>query len=142
MDLELDAPLIPGCRWVEAPPEGGVRPIEPWNIAEKLGFEALRLFWLTHIAPGQWRGRHAHRESILATFCVSGRCQITLDDARQKQVVTLDANGPGLVVGPWIWHELYDFSPDAVVLVVASTRYDEAEYMRNYAAFLEEAAVR
>lgn len=142
MELERDTPLMSGCRWVEAPAEGGGRPIEQWSIDEELGFETPRLFWLTDIAPGQWRGRHAHRESILATFCVSGRCRITLDDARRKQVVTLDDNGPGLIVGPWIWHELDHFSPDAVVLVVASTRYTEAEYIRNYETFLREAAAR
>ena len=67
---------------------------------------------------------------------------MTLDDAEQKQVVELKENGPGLLVGPWIWHDLYDFSPNAVILVVASTHYNEAEYIRDYERFIREATER
>lgn len=50
--------------------------------------------------------------------------------------------GPGLVIGPWIWHDLFDFLPETVVLVGASTLYNEAEYIREYDAFLREAQKR
>ncbi len=83
-----------------------------------------------------------HRESILATFAVAGGCRMTLDDGKQKQVVELTENGPGLVIGPWIWHELYDFTAGTAIVVAASTKYDEAEYIRNYGTFLQEAARR
>ena len=137
----LNTPPLPeGCRWV-APLVGG-NGGETQSIAESLGFEAPRIFWLTNIADGQWRGRHAHRESILATFAVVGSCRLTLDDAKQKQVVELKEDGTGLIVGPWIWHDLYDFSPGAVILVVASTHYNEAEYIRDYETFIREATER
>lgn len=142
METANNLPLMPGCRWVEPPVDTQGNGIETWAIAEKLGFEAPRLFWLTSIAKGQWRGRHAHRESILATFAVNGRCRITLDDSEHKQIVELRERGPGLIVGPWIWHDLFDFSENAVVLVVASTPYLEAEYIRDYETFLKEAAAR
>lgn len=131
-----------GCRWVAPPVDAFGNGIETWAIAQELGFEAPRLFWLSNIAQGQWRGRHAHRESVLATFAVNGRCRMTLDDGQDKQIVELTENGPGLVVGAWIWHELYEFSPDAAILVIASTTYSEADYIRDYDVFLAEAAAR
>ena len=127
-----------GCRWVES--SGDIS--ETQSIVERLGFEVPRFFWITSVAAGQSRGRHAHRESILATFVIAGGCRMTLDDGRHKQVVELKENGPGLIIQPWIWHELSNFSPDAVVLVAASTHYNEAEYIRDYDTFLREVVHR
>jgi hypothetical protein len=139
MSTPENVPLMQGCRWVGPPVDSGGNGIDTWSIATELGFDAARVFWLTNIASGQWRGRHAHRYSILATFAVNGNCRLTLDDARQKQIVELKERGPGLVIDPWIWHDLYDFSSDAVILVIASTRYDESDYIRNYETFIKEA---
>jgi len=134
--------LVPDCSWIDPPFDRAEGEIETWGVEEKLGFQAKRLFWLHGIPPGQWRARHAHRESILATFVVTGRCRFSLDDGRRQQTVALDQDGPGLLIGPWIWHELFDFAPDSTILVVASTLYDESEYMRNYEAFLAEVRAR
>jgi hypothetical protein len=65
-----------------------------------------------------------------------------LDDGKAKQVVALRDDGPGLLVDPWIWHDLFDFSPGCVIVVVASTLFDEAEYIRDYDTFLREAKAR
>ena len=138
-----DPPLhVQGCRWIASLGERAGGQVETWNIAEILGFAVPRIFWLTGIPEGQWRGRHAHRESILATFIVSGQCRLTLDDGRRKQVVEMKEGGKGFVIGPWTWHELYDFSPGTTVLVIASTKYDEAEYIRDYDTFIREAVDR
>jgi hypothetical protein len=142
MDTSSRVPLLTGCRWIAPPVDADGEGVQTWGIGEQLGFEAPRLFWLTRIAQGQWRGRHAHRESILATFAVNGYCKVTLDDGRRKLVVELRERGPGLIIGPWIWHDLFDFSADAAILVIASTPYTEAEYIRDYDAFLKEAADR
>lgn len=140
--MKVDPSLMKGCRWVDPPVAADGEGLEGWTVREKLGFDAPRLFWLTGIADGQWRGRHAHRDSILATFALNGRCLITLDDGLHKQVVALEEKGPGLVIGPWIWHDLYDFSPAAAILVVASTTYSEADYIRDYENFLRESGAR
>lgn len=134
--------LMEGCRWLETPGDGE-RPLsESRDLEAILGFPTKRIFWLTRIAHGQTRGTHAHRESILATFAVMGRCRLTLDDGTAKQIVELRHDGPGLLVGPWIWHDLFDFAPSTVILVAASTLYDEREYIRDYATFLREAKAR
>lgn len=138
-DLATWPPLMSGCRWID-PISDDYGSVDSWHIRERLGFDAPRLFWLTGVGHDQWRGRHAHRESKLATFALSGGCRLTLDNGRDKQIVSLSAKGPGLLVGPMIWHDLYQFEPASVVLVVASTRYDEAEYIRDYGVFVEEMA--
>jgi hypothetical protein len=67
---------------------------------------------------------------------------MTLDNGELKERVTLTQDGPGLIIGPWIWHDLFDFSQSATVLVAASTLYDENEYLRDYETFLREARIR
>jgi hypothetical protein len=135
-------PLIGGCRWINSLCEEARTSVETLGLEVLVGFPVKRLFWLTEIAPGQWRGRHAHRESFLATFAVLGGCRMTLDDGEKRQVVDLNDDGPGLVVPPWVWHDLVDFLPTTVILVAASTLYDEAEYIRDYETFLREAKER
>ena len=71
-----------------------------------------------------------------------GACQVHLDDGRATEQVALDDPAKGLFVGTWVWHELTDFAPQAAVLVIASTLYDEAEYLRDYEVFKREAAAR
>jgi hypothetical protein len=112
------------------------------EAGKDLPFRPLRLFWLHHIAPGQWRGRHGHRESELVFVALHGGCRIHLDDGKVKEAVTLDDPAQALHLGTWVWHELTDFSPDAAILVIASTLYDDAEYLRDYDAFRREAAGR
>ena len=65
-----------------------------------------------------------------------GSCKILLDDGRERVTVTLDKSYEGLYVAKNMWREMYDFSPDAVLLVLASDYYDEAEYIRDYDRFL------
>jgi hypothetical protein len=142
MHANTQAPTMDGCRWIAAPAQGADRSVETWDLPALVGFNTQRVFWLTDIALGQWRGRHAHRESILATFAVTGSCRLTLDNGKERQVVELRDEGPGLIVGPCIWHDLFDFSPGCVVLVAASTLYNESEYIRDYDTFLQEALAR
>jgi hypothetical protein len=131
------------CRWIPVPgaadPRGRINFLE---VGKGLPFRPQRLFWLHHIAPGQWRGRHGHRESELVLVALQGACQVHLDDGRATQQVTLDDPAKGLFVGTWVWHELTDFTPPAAILVIASTLYDEVEYLRDYEVFKREAAAR
>jgi hypothetical protein len=69
--------------------------------------------------------------------CMAGSCRFVLDDGRTRVEYLLDRNSVGLTMGPMIWREMYDFSPDCVLLVLASRAYDESDYIRDYQAFLE-----
>jgi hypothetical protein len=112
------------------------------EVGRDLPFRPQRLFWLHHIAPGQWRGRHGHRESELALVALHGGCRVLLDDGTVKEEVTIDDPARALYVGTWVWHELTHFTADAAILVVASALYDEAEYLRDYDVFRREVATR
>jgi hypothetical protein len=135
-NLECPALHVRRCHWVAAPAQTGYE--TGWStisIDRDLGFVVRRAFWLTDVPPGKSRGNHAHRESILATFAIRGRCLLQLDDGIVKETVPLEGPTCGLAVGRWIWHDLTDFAPGTVVLVLASTLYDEAEYVRDYEVF-------
>ncbi len=127
------------CRWADVPgaadPRGRVNFLE---LGKSLHFRPKRLFWLHHVAPGQWRGRHGHRESELVLVAVNGACRAQLDDGAVKEAVLLDDPARALYIGTWVWHELTDFTPGTAVVVIASTLYDEAEYLRDYEIFTRE----
>ena len=74
-------------------------------------------------------------EQIL--ICIHGTCKILLDNGKEKKVVPLEKPYEGLYVANNMWREMFDFSPDAVLLVLASESYDESDYIRNYDDFLE-----
>lgn len=101
-----------------------------------LPFDIKRVYYIYDTLPGVRRGFHAHRclEQIL--LCVHGSCKILLDNGREKADVVLDKPWEGLYISNDMWREMYDFSPDAVLLVLASEYYDEADYIRNYDDFL------
>jgi hypothetical protein len=126
------------CRWIAIP--GAADPRGRINFAEAgkgLPFAPQRLFWLHGEAP---RRGHAHRQTELMLVALSGSCRVRLDDGRATDEVVLDDPGRGLQLGTWLWHELTDFAPDTVVLAIASTPYDEADYLRDYQSFKREVA--
>ena len=100
-----------------------------------LPFDVKRVYYIYDTLPGVRRGFHAHRclEQIL--ICVSGSCKIHLDNGTETAEVLLDKPWEGLYIANNMWREMYDFSPGAVLLVLASEFYDEKDYIRNYEDF-------
>ena len=138
-DMSLPQLKVSNCRWLSVPGRGDVRgKINFLEFDHQLGFTVRRLFWLHDIAADQWRGRHGHRESHLVTLVMNGSCHLHLDDGRVKETVVLSDPGRALHIGPMVWHELDNFAPQTVILVIASTLYDESEYLRDYEAFKRE----
>ena len=139
----MQQPTTRNCRWIAVPGATDARGRLNFIEAGKgLPFTPQRLFWLHHVALGQWRGRHGHRRTELVFVALHGGCRLTLDDGRTTDQLSLDDPGQALYVGTWVWHELTDFATGTVVLVMASTLYDEAEYMRDYETFKREAEAR
>ncbi|MGN0438565.1 MAG: sugar 3,4-ketoisomerase [Lachnospiraceae bacterium] len=99
-------------------------------------FKIKRVYYMYDTGEGVRRGFHAHKclEQIL--ICIHGSCKILLDNGTEKETVVLDKPYEGLYVSNDMWREMYDFSPDAVLMVLASELYDEADYIRNYDEFL------
>jgi dTDP-4-dehydrorhamnose 3,5-epimerase-like enzyme len=130
---------VRGCRWIDVPGAADARgSVNFLEIGKALDFVPKRIFWLHHVAPGQWRGRHGHRESQLLFVAMSGACEAHLDDGVVKQTVMLDDPTRALYMAPWVWHELTDFAPQTAIMVIASSLYEEAEYLRDYDVFRHE----
>lgn len=101
-----------------------------------LPFDIRRVYYIYDTLAGVRRGFHAHRDLQQILICVSGSCKIHLDDGHETAEILLDSPSEGLYIANDMWREMYDFTPDAVLLVLASAYYDEADYIRNYDAFL------
>ncbi len=102
-----------------------------------LPFDVRRVYYIYDTLPGVRRGFHAHRHLEQILLCVKGSCKIHLDNGYDTAEVLLDKPNVGLYISNDMWREMYDFSQDAVLLVLASEHYDEADYIRNYDVFLE-----
>ena len=83
------------------------------------------------------RGFHAHKSLEQILVCIHGSCKILLDDGSSKKVIYLEKPYEGLYIPNNMWREMYDFSENAVLLVLASDIYKEEDYIRNYEDFLK-----
>lgn len=98
-------------------------------------FSVKRVYYIYDTKEGVRRGFHAHKQLEQILICVSGSCKIHLDNGYETAEVLLDKPTEGLYISNATWREMYDFSADAVLLVLASNYYDEADYIRNYEEF-------
>lgn len=99
-------------------------------------FNLRRIYYLYDIPGGESRGGHAHKELYQLIVAASGSFEVLLDDGENKKIVRLDRPNFGLLVIPGIWRELMEFSSGAICIVLASHKYDESDYMRDYEKFI------
>ena len=100
-------------------------------------FNIKRVYYMYDTGAGVTRGYHAHKNLKQILICVHGSCRIRLNNGKEQETVLLDKPYEGLYVDNVVWREMFDFSPDAVLMVLASEYYDESDYIRNYEEFLE-----
>lgn len=100
-------------------------------------FEIKRIYYMYDTGEGVRRGYHAHKSLEQILICIHGSCKILLDDGTEKKVVPLETPYEGLYIANNMWREMFDFSPDAVLLVLASDYYYEEDYIRDYEEFLQ-----
>jgi len=100
-------------------------------------FPVKRIYYLYDIPSGETRGGHAHKELYQLIVAASGSFDVLLDDGKNKKVVTLNRPDYALMVVPGIWRELLEFSSGAICLVLASHKYDENDYLREYSDYIE-----
>lgn len=105
--------------------------------SKEIPFAIKRVYYMYDTGEGVRRGFHSHRTLEQILICIHGSCRVMLDDGAERQNILLDKPYEGIYVGPDMWREMYDFSPDAVLLVLASQLYDENDYIRNYDLFLD-----
>lgn len=100
-------------------------------------FEIKRVYYMYDTGEGVRRGFHAHKSLEQILICIHGTCKILLDNGFEKKIVSLEKPYEGLYIANNIWREMFDFSKDAVLLVLASDYYNEKDYIRNYDDFIK-----
>ena len=98
-------------------------------------FDIARVYYIIRTEQGVKRGFHAHRELEQVAVAVSGSCVFDVETCEGKSSYTLDSSYKGLYLGGLVWREMRDFSPDCVLMVLASALYDENDYIRSYEQF-------
>lgn len=123
-------------QWVKFPALGDDRgSLVALEGNKSVPFEIKRVYYLCGTQPGVARGFHAHKALKQVAVCVTGKCKMLLDNGAEKAEAWLDSPTKGVVIDPMVWHEMHEFSPDCVLLVLASEHYDESDYIRDYSAF-------
>jgi len=134
---------IKKCRIIDLPqvhdPRGNLTFIEGNN---HVPFEIARTYYLYDVPGGAQRGGHGHKELHQLIIAMSGSFDVHLDDGFEKKSVHLNRSYHGLYVVPMIWREIDNFSSGSVCMVLASNRYDESDYYRDYNAFVLQAKKR
>ncbi len=105
-------------------------------------FDIERVYYLYDVPGGAERGGHAHKGLQQLIVAMSGSFDVVLDDGQKKRRFHLNRSYYGLYVCPMIWRELDNFSSGSVCLVLASNRYDEEDYFRDYTRYLAARGVR
>lgn len=103
---------------------------------KNIPFEIKRVYYLFNTGPNVRRGFHAHKDLTQIVIAVQGSCRFLLDDGKERISLLLDNPAQGLLIDSCIWREMYDFSEDCVLMVLANHLYDESDYIRSYDEFL------
>ena len=128
---------LQNCKIIELPkitdPRGNLTFIEQ---SRHIPFDIERVYYLYDVPGGAERGGHAHKELHQFIIAMSGSFDVVLDDGLEKKRFHLNRSYYGLYVCPMVWRELDNFSSGSVSMVLASNRYDESDYYRDYDVFL------
>ena len=132
--------MIDACRIIQLPQihdrRGDLTFVEGLN---HIPFDIRRVYYLYNVPVDAERGGHAHRRLEQVLFALSGSFRIKVDDGQQKSEFWLRDPRKGLYIDRLVWREMDKFSQGAVCMVLASCRYDEADYYRNYDEFVQAA---
>ncbi|MCI9007029.1 MAG: WxcM-like domain-containing protein [Lachnospiraceae bacterium] len=106
--------------------------------ARNIPFQIKRVFYIYGSDDTVVRGQHANRESEFVLINVAGESKVRITDGKEEFIVELNRPMMGVYIPRMIWKDMYDFSADSVLLVLASTYYDDSEYIRNFEDYLTE----
>ena len=128
---------VEDCKIIDLPkiidPRGNISFIEG---GQHIPFDIKRVYYLYDVPFGSDRGSHAHKNLHQFVVAMSGSFDIVLDDGKEKRKFQLNRSCNGLYVCPMMWRDLGNFSSGAVCMVLASSKYTEDDYFRNYAEFM------
>jgi dTDP-4-dehydrorhamnose 3,5-epimerase-like enzyme len=99
------------------------------TVIEKVfPFEIKRVFYIYGV-DSSVRGKHRHKKTIQAATCIQGTCTIWNNDGVKKEEFALDSPDKCLILESKDWHKMYNFSPDAILMVFASEYFDHNDYI-------------
>lgn len=104
---------------------------------QSIPFDIKRIFYIYESDATVVRGQHANRNSEFVLVNVAGQSKVRITNGTEEFVVELNKPMMGVYIPKMIWKDMYDFSPDSVLLVLASTHYDAKEYIRDYNDYIE-----
>ena len=104
---------------------------------EEIPFDIQRVFYIYESDATVIRGQHANRESEFVLINVAGKSKVIITDGNEEAVIELNKPMMGIYIPKMIWKDMYDFSEDSVLLVLASTHYDSKEYIRDYDSYIK-----
>jgi hypothetical protein len=129
--------MLGNCKLIDLPkivdPRGNLTFIEG---GAHIPFAIERVYYLYDVPGGAERGGHAHKALHAFIVAMSGSFDVVLDDGVEKKRFHLNRSYYGLYIAPMIWRELDNFSSGSVCLVLASNKYDEVDYLRDYDSYL------
>ncbi|WP_261857313.1 sugar 3,4-ketoisomerase [Photobacterium sanguinicancri] len=102
---------------------------------KNIPFDVRRIYYIFDTKSGVHRGFHAHKKLKQIAVVLKGSCRFILDNGSEKVDLLLDSAEKGLLIESFIWREMYQFSEDCILLVIADSEYDEDDYIRNYDEF-------
>lgn len=115
-------------------PRGNLSVIEEFK---DIPFKIERAYWIYDVPGGEARGGHAYNENEEFIVALSGSFDIVLDNGIEKKTFQLNRSYYGLYVPKGIWREMENFSTNSLALILASTKYDAKDYIRDYSVFLK-----
>jgi len=107
----------------------------------QIPFDIKRIFYIYGSDDTVVRGQHANRQSEFVLINVSGTSKVRVDDGQEERIIELNKPKMGVYLDKMVWKDMYDFSPDSVLIVLANTHYDGSEYIRNYDDYLKEIGI-
>ncbi len=104
----------------------------PVEYPKQLEFPLKRIYYIYDVGEGIRRGFHSHNDLEQVLIAVNGTVKILVKTPYEEEIVELNDPSKGLYIGPMVWREMFDFSENSVLLVLASHEYDESDYIRDY----------
>jgi hypothetical protein len=134
----MKQPSVHDCRIISLPRiKNRAGNITPVHNSIEIPFDIQRIFYLYDVPGGESRGAHAHKQCHQFLIAAGGSFEVLLNDGIEQKQVFLNRPFTGLHIPPMIWASENNFSSGAICLVLASTRYEENDYIREYEEFLK-----
>ena len=138
--------MISGVDWIRFSSFGDERgSLVPIENDKDIPFRIGRIYYIYDTAPDAVRGKHAHKDLNQVLLCLSGSCDVLLDNGKEREIVTLNTREEGIYIHGFIWREMLHFSADCDLLALVDRPYDPEDYVFDYSVvkrFAEEGGLQ